>query len=292
MADVKWIKLATQVFDNRKIKQIERMPEGDSIIVVWFKLLCLAGTVNKNGMIYLTEEIPYTEEMLITEFNMEQRASTFRLALRTFEQFGMIEIIDNVFYISSWGKYQNVEGLEKIREQTRKRVAKHRHNQKLLDCNVTCNVTCNGDVTHGNATDIDKDIDIEKEIDIDKRERIDYQQIADMYNNTCVSFPRCKSLSDARKKAIKARLRTYNVSDLQLAFEKAEKSDFLKGKNDRNWSANFDWILKDSSIEKILEGNYDSKKGDRTNEQARRVSEQPGGIEELTPEQRKAFGIE
>ncbi|SHM95886.1 phage replisome organizer, putative, N-terminal region [Anaerosporobacter mobilis DSM 15930] len=258
MAEVKWIKLATQVFDNRKIKQIERMPDGDSIIVVWFKLLCLAGTANKNGMIYLTEEIPYTEEMLITEFNMEQRASTLRLALRTFEQFGMIEIIDNVFYISSWEKYQNVEGLEKIREQTRKRVAKHRYNQKLLDCNVTCNVTSNGDVTHGNATDKDKDKD--KEEDKDKRERIDYQQIADMYNNTCVSFPRLKSLSDARKKAIKARLKTYSLANIQTVFEKAEQSDFLKGKNTRNWSANFDWILKDANMAKILDGNYDDSK--------------------------------
>lgn len=166
MGEVKWIKLATQVFDNRKIKQIERMPDGDSIIVVWFKLLCLAGTANRNGMIFLTEEIPYTEEMLITEFNMEQRASTLRLALRTFEQFGMIEIIDNIFYISSWEKYQNVEGLEKIREQTRKRVAKHRSNQKLLECNVTCN----DDVTDGNATDIE--IDKDKEIDKDIKKEI------------------------------------------------------------------------------------------------------------------------
>lgn len=256
MAEVKWIKLATQVFDNRKIKQIERMPDGDSIIVVWFKLLCLAGTANKNGMIYLTEEIPYTEEMLINEFNMEQRASTLRLALRTFEQFGMIEIIDNVFYISSWEKYQNVEGLEKIREQTRKRVAKHRYNQKLLDCNVTCN----GDVTHGNATDKDKEEDKDKDKDKEKRERIDYQQIADMYNNTCVSFPRLKSLSDARKKAIKARLKTYSLANIQTVFEKAEQSDFLKGKNTRNWSANFDWILKDANMAKILDGNYDDSK--------------------------------
>lgn len=172
----------------------------------------------------------------------------------------MIEIIDNVFYISSWEKYQNVEGLEKIREQTRKRVAKHRYNQKLLDCNVTCN----GDVTHGNATDKDKnkdkDKDKDKEEDKDKRERIDYQQIADMYNNTCVSFPRLKSLSDARKKAIKARLRTYSLANIQTVFEKAEQSDFLKGKNTRNWSANFDWILKDANMAKILDGNYDDSK--------------------------------
>lgn len=63
MAEVKWIKIATEIFDNRKIKQIENLPDGDSIIVIWFKLLCLAGNINDNGMVYFTQEIPYTEQM-------------------------------------------------------------------------------------------------------------------------------------------------------------------------------------------------------------------------------------
>lgn len=91
-------------------------------------------------------------------------------------------------------------------------------------------------------------------------ERIDYQAVADLYNATCVSFPRLTSLSDARKKAIKARLKTYTMNDLQTVFEKAEASDFLKGKNDRNWSATFDWMIKDTNMAKILDGNYDTKK--------------------------------
>ena len=80
-----------------------------------------------------------------------------------------------------------------------------------------------------------------------------------MYNDTCVSFPKIKSLSETRKKAIKARLNTYSVDDFKLLFEKAESSDFLKGANDRNWSATFDWMIKDSNMAKILEGNYDNK---------------------------------
>ena len=92
------------------------------------------------------------------------------------------------------------------------------------------------------------------------RERVDYQLIVDMYNDTCVSFPKLKSLSDSRKKAIKARLRTYTVDDFKALFEKAEASSFLKGSNDRNWSANFDWLIKDSNMAKVLEGNYDDKK--------------------------------
>ena len=90
----------------------------------------------------------------------------------------------------------------------------------------------------------------------EKKEDICYQQIADMYNNTCVSFPRLTKLSDARKKAIKARLKTYTADDLQKAFSLAEQSDFLKGANNRNWSATFDWMLKDTNLAKILDGNY------------------------------------
>lgn len=153
---------------------------------------------------------------------------------------------------------------------------------------------------HGIPNDIPNDTQMETQVRLGKDrlgkdsidKRVDYQQIADMYNNTCVSFPNLKTLSEARKKAIKARLKTYSVEDIEKAFILAEQSDFLKGKNDRNWSANFDWILKDSNMAKILDGNYDSKKGGRVNEQVGRVSEQPGGIEDLTPEQRKAFGIE
>lgn len=146
MADVKWIKIAADIFDNRKIRQIETMPEGDSIIVIWLKLMCLAGVVNDGGLVYFSKEIPYTEEMLATEFN--RPLLTVRLALSTFERFGMIEIIDEIILLPSWEKYQSTAGLERVREQNRKRVAAHRQRQKLLlesnvTCNVTDNVTCN-----------------------------------------------------------------------------------------------------------------------------------------------------
>lgn len=92
-----------------------------------------------------------------------------------------------------------------------------------------------------------------------ERECINYQQIADMYNDTCVSFPRLTKLSDARKKAIRARMKQYTVDDFKKLFEMAEGSSFLKGENGRNWSANFDWLLKDSNMAKVLDGNYQDK---------------------------------
>lgn len=94
---------------------------------------------------------------------------------------------------------------------------------------------------------------------VNENVNVNYQLIADMYNDTCVSYPKVTKLSDSRKKAIKARLKKYSPDDLKRAFELAEQSDFLKGNNNRNWSANFDWIIKDSNLAKVLDGNYKNK---------------------------------
>lgn len=258
MADVKWIKVATNIFDNRKIKLIESMPDADAILVIWFKLLALSGCVNDSGNLMVTDKLPYTDEMLATQFN--RPVNTVRLAIQTFERFGMIKIEDNVMHISNWEKYQNVDGMKKLREQNRIRKARQREKEKALieDKKRDCHVT----VTQCHATEEDKeeDKDIDKEyIDIQSIS-CDYNKIVATYNSICISYPKVKSISDARKKAIKARLNTYSVDDLTKAFEKAEASDFLKGKNDRNWQANFDWMMKDRNLAKILDGNYDNKK--------------------------------
>lgn len=118
------------------------------------------------------------------------------------------------------------------------------------------------------------------------KDRIDYNGIKDAYNTLCPSLPSVKSLSDARKKAIKARLKSYSLEDLYEAFRLAEESDFLKGKNDRNWTATFDWIIKDANIAKILDGNYQNKTtcssgknraADMLDESYRMMSEWAGG---------------
>ena len=157
MADVKWIKIATNVFDNRKIRQIECLPDGDGMIVIWFKLLCLAGNINDGGMVYFTKDIPYTEQMLATEFN--RPLTLVQMALRTFCNFGMIEIVENLLQISNWEKYQNVEKLEELREYNRIAQQRSREKRKALqtvnDTSMTCQ-PCQG-------TDIEGD----KELEID-----------------------------------------------------------------------------------------------------------------------------
>lgn len=159
MADVKWIKLVVNVFNNRKIEQIEVMPDGDGIVVIWFKLLCLAGSINDDGMIYFTKEVPYTEEMLSTHFH--RPLALVKLALRVFVTYGMVEIIDNIIHISNWEKYQSVDRLDAIREYNRIAQSKHRQKQKALPAHVN-------DMSMTNQTCQDTDIDKELDIEVDK----------------------------------------------------------------------------------------------------------------------------
>ena len=128
MAEVKWIKITSDIFENRKIKQIEALPDGDAVIVIWLKLLCLAGKTNDRGAIYFTSEIPYTEEMMATQFN--RPLNTIKMALQVFQKFGMIEIESDILKISNWEKYQNTDGLERIREQNRIRKQRQREREK------------------------------------------------------------------------------------------------------------------------------------------------------------------
>lgn len=130
MADVKWIKVYTSMVSNKKIKKIRRLPEGNNIILIWVFLLAQAGESNKDGGLFITDTIPFTVEDLADEFDF--KPDVIRLALKVLENFAMIEIFEDVIYIKNWGEYQNIEGLDKIREQTRLRVAKHRENKKKL----------------------------------------------------------------------------------------------------------------------------------------------------------------
>lgn len=129
MADVKWIKITTDIFDDEKILLIESLPDSYAIITVWFKLLCLAGKQNNSG-VFMMGKIAYTDKMLATIFRMKE--STVTMALNTFEQFGMVEIIDGVITIPNWGKHQNLEQLEERRRYQREYQKEYRKKQKLL----------------------------------------------------------------------------------------------------------------------------------------------------------------
>jgi predicted phage replisome organizer len=273
VSDVKWIKVSTEIFSDEKIVFLRGMPNGDSLFTLWVFLLVLAGKTNDSGLIYFKPGVPYTSQMLSMISNIP--VSSIELALKTMQDFEMIEVNDNGLIILNWEKHQNIKGLEQIKEQTRKRVQRHREKQKALASNVTCNVTRNAntpDVTH---LDIELDIDKERDIEEDKSSsrqksdevmRIPFEKLVDLYHSICTSLPRIRKLTSKRKSYVKARWK--ENPDMQFwteFFQRVENSDFLsgrlepKGNRDRPFKADLEWITKEENYIKILEGKYDNR---------------------------------
>jgi predicted phage replisome organizer len=175
MAEVKWVKLTTDMFDNRKIRHLRRLPDGNSIVLIWVMLLTMAGRCNSSGMIFLTENIPYTPKMLADELDFEE--NTVKLALSALEQLNMIVTDNGFFSIAGWDEYQNIEGMEKIREQNRIRKQKQRAKAALLEP---------GHVTSRDSHATDKEEDKEKEKK-KKKEIKTYSDDADL-NRSILAF--------------------------------------------------------------------------------------------------------
>lgn len=130
LAEITWFKVLTDIFADDKIKIIQSMPEGDALLVMWFKVLSQAGKTNDGGYIYLKKTIPYTPAMLATLFGKHQQL--VELALRTFSEFGMIDMDDRGYiFVTHWEKHQNIEGMDKVREQTRQRNIRYREKKRI-----------------------------------------------------------------------------------------------------------------------------------------------------------------
>ena len=204
MADVKWIKITTDVVDDEKILLIESLPDAYSIIVVWFKLLCLAGKQNNSG-VFMMGQIAYTEEMLSTIFRMN--LNTVKLALQTFEQFGMVEIIDGVITIPNWNKHQTLDAYEKKKERDRIYQQERRAAQRALVQKSSDSPTIqSSDVA---VSEEDKEKDIDKEI---------YINIVDYLNQKAGT--KYKPSSKKTQTCIHARLAEgFNLDDFKTVID-------------------------------------------------------------------------
>ena len=284
MTDVKWVKLKVGMFDGESFKKIKRAKIGgqhfrDKLTAIWFELLDFAGKCNHGGAFINDHEIPFTNIDDISAM-IDREPEELQLCMTYYINNGMVEIIDDIYQLSNWTKYQNEDKLSQIREQNRIRQANYRARKALKppvaglpepkgESNVTPNVT--GNVTNtlpsiSSSPSISKSNSLEEMEGYGEEEkqpasnRIDYMAIKEMYNALCPSFPSCVAMSEARKKAIKARFTSgYTMDDFRTLFMKAEASSFLKGHNTRNWIASFDWLIKDSSMAKVLGGNFDDR---------------------------------
>lgn len=247
-----WLKLQEDFFGQKEIKSLRKIAGGDTYTVIYLKMLLRS--LSGDGILYYDgiEKDFVTELALDIDEEEENVAITVQyLKAKNI----LVELNEDEFLLTTCKEMVGSETASTRRSRL------CRNNKNLLQCNTNA-------TKRNGEKEIEKDRDIEKDTEEDNTtlladqntKRVPYQQIADMYNDTCVSFPRLITLSDKRKKAIKARLKTYSLDDFKRLFEKAEASDFLKGANERNWSAGFDWLIKDSNMAKVLEGNYDNKK--------------------------------
>lgn len=194
MAEVKWIKIVTDIFDDEKILIIESMPEADSMIVIWFKLLCLAGKQNNSGVFTINNRIAYTDEMFSAIFR--RPINTVRLALKTFETLGMVEIVNGTVTIPNWGKHQNLEKIAARNEYMRNYMQEYRERQKqLISGNSAVNDDVNANVSTNNAnserhvSSLEEERDLEKERDLDREKEDDCAEPPDSGRSTPPSDP-------------------------------------------------------------------------------------------------------
>lgn len=164
MASVKWIKLNVDMFDDEKIKIIQSIPEGDAILLVWIKLILLAGKTNEGGYIYINENMPYTEEMLSVVMN--KPLNIIRLAIETFTRLGMIENDEKGIYLVNFEKHQSLDRMQEIREYNR--IAQQKHRQKIKSQKMSLTSQQSKEIEEDKDIDKDKDIDNKKEINKEK----------------------------------------------------------------------------------------------------------------------------
>lgn len=263
-----WLKLKEDFFKDKEIKKLRKIAGGDTYTIIYLKLMLL-GLRDEGRLFFEGIEDTFAEEIAL---ELDEDTDNVKVTLLYLNKMGLLEeVTESEFMLT---RLPECVGKETAKAEL---MRKKRARDKGLFLPDGNNVTAQLPPVTNCYTEIEEDIDIdtekeeepEEDIDSEKkeqREEIHYQQIADMYNEICISYPRIRTLSEARKKAIKARIKSgYTINDFKEIFERAEQSTFLKGGNDRNWSATFDWMLKDANAVKILEGNYTDKAPNKIN---------------------------
>lgn len=215
MADsVKWIKLKVGMFDGKSFKRIKRTKIGgvsyrDKLTSVWFELLDLAGSCNNSGLLFDVQEFPYSniEDIAIA---IDREVEELQLCMSFFEREGMIEIINDVYMLSNWSKYQNEDKLEKIRKANRERQARFRATQRekipennvtFDDSNVTRNVTVTLDCSYSNSLSSSYSNNSENNINNNIYNNIESQKKYDIegFEAFWKAWPKKVAKEDARK---------------------------------------------------------------------------------------------
>lgn len=249
-----WLKLKEEFFTEPDIKLLKSMPNGKDYVILYLQLQLLS--LRSEGILRYKDIIPYTVDMLstLTDSNVD----IVRSAIKVFEKLQLLEIWDDgTIYLSEMQKLIGTES------ESAERVRRHREQKLAL-------LQCNEQVTKCNTErELEKELDIDKEIEIEKDVRkttteppvagCPHAEIMDLYNSICTSLPKIVEITEQRRKALKTFWKQHpEIEFFKQFFERVQGSDFLTGRA-KEWVASFDWIIKSSNRQKILEGNYDNK---------------------------------
>jgi len=237
-----WLKLPEDFFRQKEIKSLRKIAGGDTYTIIYQKMLLKS--LSNNGILYFDGiEDDFISELAL---DIDEDYENVAITVQYLRAKGiLLELNEEEFLLTTC---EEMVGSETA---STRRARKSRKNQNLLQCNTNA-TKCNGE----KEKEKEKEKDIELDIETEKEKRANYQLVADMYNDTCVSFPRVTKLSDEIKEALVESLKTYSMDDFKTLFQKAEASSFLKSSN---W-ATFDWLISDANMVKVLNGNYDNRK--------------------------------
>ena len=226
--NVQWIRLKVGMFDGNSFKKIKIAIIGgvsyrDKLTAVWFELLDLAGKSNANGYLIDNNEIPYqTFEDIATMLDREEKE--IELCMQFFINERMVEIIEDVYCLTNFMKYQNQDGLDKIRAQNRERQARFRENQKaklleIQNSNVTDNATSRNS---SNSISISLSNSISSIFEY-------WKTISNNHN---------LKLIDRRSKAIEKALKTYTEQEIKDCIDR-----YWQALRDERFFFNYEWDI-------------------------------------------------
>ena len=293
-----WLKLQKNFFNQPTIKKLRRIAGGDTYTIIYLKMQLLS--IDDDGKLYFTGlEDDFAEEIALA---IDEDTENVRVTLAFLERVGLAEYISDAEIslpeacANTGSEVDSARRVRECRERQKQAL------QSAKNSNKRYIVTGERYIVQKSNTEIEKEKEKGKETELKKEKeisslskspapKINYQEILDAYNTLCPSLHRCTVLSDKRRQAIQARIKSgYKVDDFKAVFSAAEKSKFLRGANNRNWTASFDWLIKDANMAKVLDGNYDDWTdggGDNGRGQGtiiaggggRDVTEIPGGIQ-------------
>lgn len=252
-----WLKLKEGFFTDKIMKKLRRMAGGDTYTIIYLKLLLLG--LRNGGKLYFDHvEDSFADELAL---EIDEDSENVRFCILYLQKNGLIEeVAENELFLTETPELTYSESQSTVRSRRCRA-------QKALQCNADatplqrdCNKTATPDIDN-KIKDIDTDIDSKGDAPkgATPHYHIDYQSIIDDYNATCTKLPTCRKLSDARRKAIRARLHTYTPEELHQIFVNAQNSPWHTGRNKNNWTADFDWLMKDVNAAKMLEKGSPSK---------------------------------